>query len=31
MGTIAEEISALRDRIDIAYDHIAAKGGTVPA
>lgn len=29
--SIAEEIIALRDRIDIAYDHIAAKGGTVPA
>lgn len=29
--TIAEEISALRDRIDVAYDHIAAKGGTMPA
>jgi len=29
--TIAEEISALQDRIDVAYDHIAAKGGTVPA
>lgn len=29
--TIAEEISALRGRIDIAYDHIQAKGGTIPA
>lgn len=31
MGTVAAEISALRGRIDIAYDHISAKGGTVPA
>lgn len=31
MATIAEEISALRERIDIAYDHISAKGGTMPA
>ena len=30
MGTIAEEISALRGRIDLAYDHISAKGGMVP-
>ena len=29
--TIAEEISALRGRIDVAYDHIQAKGGTIPA
>lgn len=31
MATIAEEISALRERIDVAYDHIQAKGGTIPA
>lgn len=30
MATIAEEISALRGRIDLAYDHISAKGGMVP-
>ena len=29
--TVADEISALRGRIDVAYDHIALKGGTVPA
>lgn len=31
MATIAEEITALRQRIDVAYDHIQAKGGTIPA
>lgn len=31
MATIAEEIQLLRDRIDVAYDHIGAKGGTIPA
>ena len=31
MGTLVEEISSLRDRIDVAYEHISAKGGTIPA
>lgn len=31
MANIAEEISALRERIDVAYEHIGAKGGTIPA
>ena len=31
MATIAEEISALRERIDTAYEHVGAKGGTIPA
>lgn len=30
MGTIAEEITALRGRIGGAYDVIGQKGGTVP-
>ena len=30
MATIAEEISALRERISVAYDRIDAKGGNVP-
>lgn len=30
MGTIAEEISALRERISEAYDVIDQKGGDVP-
>ena len=30
MGTIAEEISALRERIDAAYDRVQAKGGQIP-
>lgn len=31
MATIAEEISALRQRISSAYDVIDQKGGDVPA
>lgn len=29
--TIAEEISALSGRVIVAYDHLSAKGATMPA